>query len=116
MTFSPDVEQILREHGRANFCNDPNFCNNPNCVGDSRPTRQQLIEEAVRLWAEKQEWSNTASVALTIAITRPPCSGCGVHAPRYLKGEFALCETCYPAVKGLYTRADIEKALAAVAR
>ncbi len=46
-------------------------------------------------------------------MNRLICSDCKVNPPRYKKGEFVFCLECYPAVKGLWTKAEIEAAIAA---
>jgi hypothetical protein len=45
-----------------------------------------------------------------------PCSGCGIEKAAYQKGEFFLCERCYQAAKGLYTKVEIEAAIQKVNR
>ena len=40
------------------------------------------------------------------------CSICGLGPIQYLKGEYFLCEACYPIIKGLYSKQEIEQAIA----
>lgn len=78
MKFSEDVEQILREHGRdcdfepssdglCRLCGESQDCHD-------KPSVQQIIEEAVRLWAAKQERDRQDAVAREIAKQRPTAS------------------------------------------
>jgi hypothetical protein len=63
--FQPTVPAIGPGHARWIKAGEPHLK-----PGDGRPTRQQIIEEAVRLWAKRQEQAEADSIARAHAMKR----------------------------------------------
>lgn len=75
LTLAPDVADILNKHGRSD-----------DKPGDDRPTRTQIIEEAVRAWAEEKELPTLSEMRGAFSDVKLPG---GMNSAEYVDALYA---------------------------